>query len=104
MYKRQVYRVSFPAVLGFRVMDCDDFFEELRPGGVEGGGSTFRMRNSANPLHILSTVEDGAWSYVIATDDECLEVAVMGEDDVDIRLVREVERVPRKWMGIFQRD
>ena len=101
---QSVYKVSFASVLGFRVIDSDDFIDMLSAAGFRAGESTFMVRHESSPLSVLSTVENGAWSYVIATEVDCLEVAAMSDDGVAIEFVREVERVPRKWMGVFQRD
>jgi hypothetical protein len=73
-----VYRVVFPTIAAMRLLDEGGLLEVWQRTAEIGGRpgrTTFRLRNHGwtreSPLTFLAS--DG-WSFVIASDDLCLEV------------------------------
>jgi hypothetical protein len=83
------YRVSFPRIRAFRVLDEGGLLELWANTPDEGrpGACTFQVRNHMwtheSPVSFASS--DG-WSYVIATDAECVEVVSRPEPEPEITL------------------
>ncbi len=74
----KVYRLVFPTIAAVRLLDESgllEFWQKTSDLGGRPGRTTFRVRNHAwtreSPLSFQPT--DG-WSFVIASDNECLEV------------------------------
>ena len=72
------YRLVFPTIAAVRLLDESgllEFWQKTSDLGGRPGRTTFRVRNHAwtreSPLSFQPT--DG-WSFVIASDNECLEV------------------------------
>lgn len=72
------YRLVFPSIAAMRLLDeggLIEFWQKTTELGGRPGRTTFRVRNHAwtreSPLSFQPT--DG-WSFVIASDNECLEV------------------------------
>lgn len=73
-----IYRLVFPTIAAVRLLDESgllEFWQKTSDLGGRPGRTTFRVRNHAwtreSPLSFQPT--DG-WSFVIASDNECLEV------------------------------
>ncbi len=72
------YRLVFPTIAAVRLLDESgllEFWQKTTERGGRPGRTAFRVRNHAwtreSPLSFQAT--DG-WSFVIASDNECLEV------------------------------
>ena len=74
-----IYRLRFGDVAAFRVLDEGGLLGlwAQTPAMGRPGDSTFRVRNhlwtSESILSFIHGTEDG-WSFVIATDGECVEI------------------------------
>jgi hypothetical protein len=75
-----LYRVRFEEVAAFRVLDeggLSEFWHQTKRLGGRPGQTTFRVRNhdwfKESLLPWIHGTEDG-WSFVIATNSDCLEV------------------------------
>jgi hypothetical protein len=85
----RTYRVGFSRISAFRVLDEHGLLELWGNTQDEGrpGSCTFQVRNHMwtheSPLSFL--MSDG-WSYVIATDAECVEIVDRGEAPPEITL------------------
>lgn len=79
-----LYEVAFPSVLGFRVLDEHGLLELWGTDTYEPKklGGTFLVRNhmwhKESPVTFTCGM-DGEWSYMIATDDDCLEIVSSAE-------------------------
>lgn len=72
------YRVVFPTIAAMRLLDEGgllDFWQQTERLGGRPGRTCFRVRHHAwtreSPVSFLAS--DG-WSFVIASEDDCLEV------------------------------
>lgn len=72
------YLVSFEAASAFRVLDehgLQELWEKTSEFGGRPGASTFRVRNHSwtkeSPITFLASE---GWSYVVATDFDCIEI------------------------------
>lgn len=82
-----LYEISFASILGFRLLDehgllelwDTDAYKARKPGG------TFLVRNHSwhkeSPLTFACGM-DGEWSYMLATDNDCVEVVSAAEPAV----------------------
>lgn len=75
---RSTYRISFEQVSAFRVLDEHgllEIWDKTKEMGGRPGSATFRVRNhlwtKESPLSFLASE---GWSYLTATDDDCIEV------------------------------
>lgn len=72
------YRLVFPAIAAMRLLDEGgllEFWEKTTELGGRPGRTTFRVRNHAwTRESVVSFLASDGWSFVIASDDECLEV------------------------------
>ncbi len=73
-----IYRLVFPQIRGMRLLDEGgllEFWEKTSELGGRPGRTTFRVRNHAwTRESVVSFLESDGWSFVIASDNECLEV------------------------------
>lgn len=73
-----VYRLVFPAVAAMRLQDESGLLELWRKTeelGGRPGRTSFRVRHHAWAREsVLVFLESEGWSFVIASDDTCLEV------------------------------
>ncbi len=73
-----IYRLVFPTIAAMRLLDEGgllELWEKTTELGGRPGRTTFRVRNHAwTRESALSFLASDGWSFVIATDDECLEV------------------------------
>lgn len=76
-----VYRVAFDNVSAFRVLDEHGLLELWQ--GQRPARTAFRVRNHAwtreSPVTFLGS--DG-WSFVVATDDTCIEIVSASEPEI----------------------
>lgn len=74
----RVYRLVFPSIAAMRLVDEGGLLELWRMTATLGGRpgrTTFRVRNHAwTDESVLAFVGTDGWSFVIATEDMCLEV------------------------------
>lgn len=72
------YRLAFPTVAAVRLLDEGgllEFWQKTAELGGRPGRTTFRVRNHAwTRESMVSFLASDGWSFVIASDDECLEV------------------------------
>lgn len=72
------YRLTFPTIAAMRLLDEGgllEFWQKTAELGGRPGRTTFRVRNHAWAREsVVSFLASDGWSFVIATDDECLEV------------------------------
>jgi hypothetical protein len=75
---KAIYRVKFASISAMRLLDeggLAELWEETEAFGGRPGQTTFRVRNHAwTSESVLSFIETGGWSFVIASANECLEV------------------------------
>lgn len=74
-----LYEIAFPSILAFRVLDEHGLMELWGADTYEPKklGATFLVRKHLWPKESPVTFTcgmDGEWSYMIATDDDCLEI------------------------------
>lgn len=73
-----IYRVAFSSISAMRLLDEGgllEFWAKTKELGGRPGQTTFRVRNHAwTGESILSFLTTDGWSFVIASDNECLEV------------------------------
>ncbi len=73
-----IYRVTFTDIAAMRLLDEGgllEFWQKTEARGGRPGRTTFRVRNHAwTRESVISFLPSDGWSYVIASDDECLEV------------------------------
>jgi hypothetical protein len=73
-----IYRIEFAAISAMRLVDEGGlvaFWQKTAELGGRPGRTTFRVRNHAWTLEsVVSFLATDGWSFVIASDDECLEV------------------------------
>ena len=74
----QIYRILFEETSAFRVLDehgLTELWQETSGKGSRPAYTTFRIRNHAWMRESMASflVADG-WSYVIATDFDCVEI------------------------------
>ena len=78
-----IYRVAFPTIAAVRLLDEGgllELWQKTTELGGRPGRTTFRVRNHAwTRESVVSFLASDGWSFVIATDDACLEV-VSGTD------------------------
>jgi hypothetical protein len=83
----ELYQLSFETVSGYRVLDEHGLIELWNSDAYdyEKLGRTFMVRghmwHKESPVTFISGMK-GEWSYVVATDDECLEVVSSSEPSV----------------------
>ncbi|MGQ3278712.1 MAG: hypothetical protein ACT6WE_19475, partial [Shinella sp.] len=74
----KIYRVAFPWVSAMRLLDEGgllEFWGKTKELGSRPGQTTFRVRNHAwTRESLLSFLVTDGWSFVVASDNECLEV------------------------------
>jgi hypothetical protein len=72
------YRVAFRTIAAVRLLDEGgllEFWQKTADLGGRPGRTTFRVRNHAwTRESVLSFLVSDGWSFVIASDTECLEV------------------------------
>ena len=72
------YRLVFPTIAAMRLLDeCGllEFWQKTEELGGRPGQTSFRVRNHAWAHEsVLSFLPSNGWSFVIATEDDCLEV------------------------------
>ena len=93
-----VYALSFERVGAFRLLDEHgllELWEETDRQGGRPAQSTFKVRNhlwsKESPLSFVHHAKDD-WSFVIATDWDCVEIVC--EEPPDIQLEEKVSRRP----------
>lgn len=73
-----IYRLAFPTIAAVRLLDEGgllEFWQKTTELGGRPGRTTFRVRNHAwTRESVVSFLASDGWSFVIASDDECLEV------------------------------
>jgi hypothetical protein len=73
-----VYRLTFRVVTAFRVLDeggLVQLWAKTEEMGGRPGRTTFRVRNHHwSKESIVSFLPTDGWSYLIASDDECVEI------------------------------
>lgn len=73
-----IYRLVFPTIAAMRLLDEGgllELWQKTTELGGRPGPTTFRVRNHAwTHESVVSFLESDGWSFVIASDDECLEV------------------------------
>jgi len=73
-----VYRISFEHVSAFRVLDehgLPELWEKSSEMGGRPARTTFKIRNHLwTKESILSFATSDGWSYVVASDFECIEI------------------------------
>ena len=73
-----IYRLVFPAIAAMRLLDEGgllEFWQKTQELGGRPGRTTFRVRNHAWAHEsVVSFLASDGWSFVIASDNECLEV------------------------------
>jgi hypothetical protein len=73
-----IYRLVFPTIAAMRLLDEGgllEFWQKTEELGRRPGRATFRIRNHAWAREsVVSFLASDGWSFVIASDDECLEV------------------------------
>lgn len=73
-----IYRLVFPTIAAMRLLDEGgllEFWRKTTELGGRPGRTTFRVRNHAwTHESVVSFLASDGWSFVIASDDECLEV------------------------------
>ena len=90
-----VYKVVFEGVRSFRVVDesaLQEFWGAMGDKGLLLGTplrppATFRVRNhvwSRDAVFSFMRETDDGWSYVIATDNQCLEVLALEPPDITL--------------------
>ena len=88
---KSIYQVVFPAIAAMRLLDEGgllEFWQKTRDFGGRPGQTTFRVRNHAwTRESVISFLASDGWSFVIASDNECLEVVsvttpIITEDEV----------------------
>lgn len=84
-----VYRLLFSSVAAFRMLDENSLLElwtATEKFGGRPGKSTFRVRGHAwtheSALAFIQGTRDG-WSYVVATDWDCVEVVCPEPPDIE---------------------
>ena len=74
----KIYRLVFPTISAMRLLDEGgllEFWEKTSELGGRPGRTTFRLRNHAwTHESFVSFLASDGWSFVIASDDDCLEV------------------------------
>jgi hypothetical protein len=72
------YRLAFPTIAAMRLLDEGgllEIWQKTTELGGRPGRTTFRVRNHAwTNESVLSFLASDGWSFVIASDDACLEV------------------------------
>lgn len=75
---KSIYRVVFPVIAAMRLLDeggLIELWQKTQELGGRPGRTTFRVRNHAwTHESVVSFLASDGWSFVIASDDECLEV------------------------------
>lgn len=73
-----IYRLIFPTIAAMRLLDEGgllEFWQKTTELGGRPGRTTFRVRNHAwTHESVVSFLASDGWSFVIASDNECLEV------------------------------
>lgn len=73
-----IYRLVFPTIAAMRLLDEGgllEFWQKTTELGGRPGRTTFRVRNHAwTHESVVSFLASDGWSFVIASDNECLEV------------------------------
>lgn len=73
-----IYRLVFPTIAAVRLLDEGgllEFWQKTTELGGRPGRTTFRVRNHAwTRESAVSFLASDGWSFVIASDNECLEV------------------------------
>lgn len=88
--KRAIVTFGFPAVTAYRVVDENGLVElwEANSRHPRPTGSTFRVRghqwSKESFLAFVDDDEKGAFSYVVATQNLCLEVVAHMEPEIKI--------------------
>lgn len=74
----RIYRLVFPTIAAMRLLDeggLVEFWQQTAQLGGRPGRTTFRVRNHAwTRESVVSFLASDGWSFVIASDNECLEV------------------------------
>ena len=93
-----IYSICFHEVGAFRLLDEHGLEELWQETSIQGGRpaqSTFKVRNhlwsKESPVSFFSYAKDD-WSFVIATDWECMEIVC--SDPPDIQLEETVRSHP----------
>ncbi len=76
---RKIYKLTFSKVSGMRLLDeggLTEYWHETAKAGGRPGLSSFMVRNSqwVKDSFLMFLKTDG-WSYILATETNCLEVA-----------------------------
>ncbi|MEM1381700.1 MAG: hypothetical protein AAGH41_13850 [Pseudomonadota bacterium] len=83
----KVYRVAFDRISAMRLLDEGGLLElwaKTEELGGRPGQTTFRVRNHAwTAESIVSFLATDGWSFVIASDNECLEVVSANPPVID---------------------
>lgn len=73
-----IYRLVFPTIAAMRLLDEGgllEFWQKTTELGGRPGRTTFRVRNHAwTRESVVSFLASDGWSFVIATENDCLEV------------------------------
>lgn len=82
-----IYRVLFREVGAFRMLDEDSLLELGDKANSQILGSTVRVRNHAwsreSVIGFLNHTKDG-WSWLITSENWCIEILCLGEPHIDI--------------------
>jgi hypothetical protein len=85
---RSIYKVVFDHVSAFRVLDEHGLTEIWNKTSEFGGrptATTFRVRNNLwSKESQLSFLSSDGWSYIIATDWDCVEIVSNSEPAVGL--------------------
>jgi hypothetical protein len=88
---KTTYRLVFPAIAAFRLLDESgllELWQKTAELGGRPGQTTFRVRNHGwSRESILSFQASDGWSFVIATADECLEVVARSHPSITAEAV-----------------
>jgi hypothetical protein len=88
--KLKIYQISCWKPSAFRVLDEHGLTELWEAGGEQEskrGNSTFRVRNhlwNRESMLSFAMVGEGAYSYLIATDWDCLEIVTHDPPSVEL--------------------
>ncbi len=82
----QLWRVTFASVSAFRVLDEHgllQIWEETAKAAGRPARTTFRVRNHLwTKESVVTFLATDGWSYLLATEDTCVEVVSALEPDV----------------------
>ena len=92
--KRALFQISCSSVSAFRVLDEHGLLELWGADQTGRSGSTFRVRNHswAKESYLSFLMADTDYSYVVATDWDCLEIVCRLPPNVE--LVRYIDLEP----------